>query len=665
MFENLFSPIKINQVEIKNRIVFPAMGLLYSLDKKLNDRYENFYVERARGGAGIVTVGPVGIGQLGVGLGALSIETDEDIPSFARLVEKIKQAGARAWIQLYHAGAYVRPVQISGQQPFAPSAQYCTFSGTQTREMTLEDIKAIQEAFVRCGERAEAAGFDGVEIIGSAGYLICQFLSPLTNQRTDQYGGSFENRVRFPREIIEQMRVRLGPHYPITIRIAGNDFVPGSNTDLEIQDFARVYEKAGVDAINVTGGWHEANIPQLTMELPRGGFSYLAQNIKNVANIPVMASNRITDPYTAEQIIKDGMADMVNLGRVLMADPAWPVKAKAGHTEQICPCVACLQGCMDELFNLRPAICMVNARTGFEGERKIAPTSTPKSVMVIGGGPGGLEAAFRAAQAGHKVQLYEKAERLGGQLWIAGTPPNKQELWEIIKFYDQMLKMHGVQVFLNTEVDIELIKRRCPDYIIAAEGAKALVPPIEGIEDASVVSAWDALKKDVQLGTDIAIIGGGAVGLEAAHYIARKGTISPDTLYFLFKHEAETVERLKQLLLVGNKKITIFEMTPRVGRDVGKSTRWGLFDSLAKHGVTIITEARVQSIHAGLVTYEKNGAQYQQFDHIINAAGSESVRTVADQLKQTGIPFAIVGDSVRPAQILNAIHEAYLAVMNI
>jgi 2,4-dienoyl-CoA reductase (NADPH2) len=513
-------------------------------------------------------------------------------------------------------------------------------------------------------ERAKQAGFDGVEIIASAGYLICQFLSPLRNQRTDEYGGSFENRIRFVREIIEQMRQRLGPDYPITIRIAGNDYVPGSNTDIETQEFAKVYEKAGVDAISVTGGWHESHVPQLTMEVPRGGFAYLAQIIKNTVSIPVIASNRIPEPAMAERLLRDGCADMVNLGRVLLADPYWPAKAEAGRPEQIIPCVACLQGCMDELFQLRPVKCMVNPRSGFEGERKINKSSVPKKVMVIGAGPAGLEAACRAAEAGHQVELYEKADHIGGQLRIAGTPPHKQELWELIRYYREMLKVHGVKVFLNTEVHLEMIKNNQPDYVIAAEGAEIIVPPIEGIDGDNVFSAWEVLKNNPQLGRKVAIIGGGSVGLETAHFIAEKGTISPETLYFLFKHDAQTPERLRELLFKGNKEVTVFELMPKAGKDVGKSTKWELLQSLAKLGVNIITSAKVLTIKDNTLTFEKDGAiQTARFDNIIYATGSKSVRTLADQLATTRIPFSVIGDSVRPAKIMDAIHEAYVAVM--
>jgi len=296
MFKYLFSPIVINQLAIKNRIAYPSLGLLYSYDSKLNDRYYAYFKERAKGGAGIVTVGPVGIDDLGAGLAALSIASDEAIADFKKLTQIIKAEGARAWIQLFHAGAYAFPFLIDNQTPIAPSAVYSNYSKTTPREMTPEDIERVQNAFARAAERALEAGFDGIEIIGSAGYLICQFLSPKTNLRTDEYGGSFENRLRFPTETLALTRKRIGPDTPLTIRMAGNDFIQGSHTDADAPAIARAYESAGVDALNVTGGWHETRVPQLPMELPRAALTYLALNIKKAVNIPVMASNRISDP---------------------------------------------------------------------------------------------------------------------------------------------------------------------------------------------------------------------------------------------------------------------------------------------------------------------------------------------------------------------------------
>lgn len=665
MYNMIFSPIQINQTEIRNRIVYPSLNLLYSPDGKLTDRHKAFFVERARGGAGIITVGPVGVGELGCGQGMLEITRDESIASFKELAESIQAEGAKAWIQLFHGGAYLHPYKIGGRQPMAPSPIYNPYARVTPREMTSEDIKNVQTAFLDCAERARLAGFDGIEIIASAGYLIPQFLSPLRNKRTDDYGGSFDNRVRFAREIIEQMRHRLGKDYPITIRMAGNDFVPGSTTDLETPAYAKVYEKAGVDAVNVTGGWHESRVPQITMAVPRGGFSYLAQSIKEAVNIPVMASNRISDPLTAERILRDGCADMVSLGRVLLADPYWPLKARNGRSEQIRPCVACSQGCMDEIYAGRPVMCTVNPRTGFEAIRNISSAASPKRVMVVGSGPGGLEAAWRAAKAGHRVELYEKSGQIGGQLVIAGAPPHKQELWQLIKYYREMLNTYGVQLFLNTAVDIDLVRQRNPDYVIAAEGAETELPNINGIDGRGVISAWQLLQGDIHLGTRIAVIGGGAVGLETALFIAAQGTISPETLHFLFSYEGESLDRLRQLLFKGNKDVTVFEKDPKVGQGVGKTSKWGLLDNLKKHGVKIITGVEVGSIKDGIITFEVNGDQRSAaFDNIVIATGSKPVRKIARALETYGIPFSVVGDSVLPGQITDAVHQAYLAVMN-
>lgn len=666
MYRYLFSPIKINKLEIKNRIAYPALGLLYSYDSKLNDRYYNYFKERAEGGTGLMTVGPVGIDFLGSGILALSLANDEAIPSFQKLTSIIKKGGARAWVQLFHAGAYSHPFLIDGKDPIAPSPLYSVYSKATPREMSKDDIKEVQEAYVNAAVRAVEAGFDGVEILASGGYLITQFLSPLKNKRTDEYGGSFENRIRFPREVIELVRMRVGPDYPLTIRMAGNDFVAGSNTDIETPEFAKVYEKAGIDAINVTGGWHETKVPQLPMELPRSGYSYLALNIKKVVSVPVIASNRISDPGSAEKIIRDGYADMVNLGRVLIADPEWPLKAFEGRADEIRPCVACSQGCTDEVFSGRPVFCVGNPQAGFEAERKIEKTKSPKNVMVVGTGAAGLEAAITAKKAGHNVELYEKDDDIGGQLWIASAPPHKQEIREFIRYYRALVSKYKIPLFLNTCVDKELISKKRPDHIIIAEGAEAAVPPVEGTDDQNVLSAWKVLKDNPPLAKNVAIIGGGAVGLETALFIASKGTISPEILYFLFAYEAESPERLKELMFKGSCSVTVFEMLHKIGKDIGKSTRWVVFDNLKRYGVKTITGAKVSSVRNGKVIFEKDGNKEEMiFGNIILASGSRPVKKLSAEISALGIPFTTVGDCIVPGRINDAIHGGFLAALKI
>lgn len=666
MFDTLFSPITINKTVVKNRIAYPSLGLLYSYDGKLNDKYYHFFAERARGGAGIVTVGPVGFDVVGSGKVILVLDDDDKIPDFKKATSIIKKEGALSWIQLFHAGAYSYSKFMGGPDPIAPSPIYSQYSKLVPREMTLDDIREAQEGFVKAALRAKEAGFDGVEIIASAGYLITQFLSPLKNKRTDRYGGSFENRVRFPREILEMLRAALGPDYPISVRMAGNDFVEGSNTSSETPAFAKVYEQAGADLLSVTGGWHEAHVPQLPMDAPRSVYSYLALNVRREVSVPVSASNRITDPFSAEQLIKDGFCDIVNLARVLIADPYWPKKAQEGDVDEIRPCVACNQGCTDSIFSGKAVYCIANARAGFEGERNINRAAAPKRIMVVGSGPAGLEAAVRAAEAGHRVELHEKSDRIGGQLWIAGTPPHKHELWELVNYYDALLDRYDIDVVLGHEVTADYIKEEKPDHVILAEGAEPLTPRIDGIDDPKVYSAWDVLANDPMIGPSIAVIGGGAVGLETAEFLAAKGTLPPEAMHFLFMYEAETVERLRELCTRGTKKVTVFEMLPKAAGDVGRSTRWVLMGSVKRYGIEVITGARVTAMRGGTVTFERNGAaESMRFDAIVNAVGSRPVRKVADAMEKSGIPYTVIGDAKKIGQIDKAVHDGFMAVMDL
>ncbi|HCY84239.1 MAG TPA: hypothetical protein DHV36_03795 [Desulfobacteraceae bacterium] len=398
------------------------------------------------------------------------------------------------------------------------------------------------------------------------------------------------------------------------------------------------------------------------MELPRSGFSFLAMNVRRAVSIPVMASNRITTPEQAEKILRDGQADMVNLGRVLIADPYWPRKAKEGRPEEIRPCVACSQGCTDELFNGRPVSCIGNARAGFEGERRIRITDHPKKIMIAGAGIAGLEVAVTAARTGHRPVLYDRAADIGGQIYIAAAPPHKSELLEFVRYYRAMLKKYDIPVRLNTEVTPDLIRNQAPDHLIIAQGAAPLVPPIKGIDDTSVISSWDVLADDPALGKRVAVIGGGAVGLETAHFAARKGCLTPDMLHFLMTYEALSPERLREYMFKGTSRVTVFEMLEKAGQDVGKSTRWILMGNLDRHGVKIRTSARVMSIRDGELTWEQDGAlRKETFDTIILASGAKPVNTLVPLAEEMGLSHTVIGDSLNVGRINDAVHGGFLA----
>ncbi|MFO7885233.1 MAG: FAD-dependent oxidoreductase [Desulfobacteraceae bacterium] len=662
----LFSPISINTVEIKNRIAYPSLGLVYSFDRKLNSRYMEFYRARAEGGAGIVTVGPCGVDFIGSGIAFLGIDNDAAIDDFKQLTAVIKKGGAKSWIQLFHSGAYAHPFLIDNQTPMAPSAVYSKYSKTTPREMTIEDIQTVISAFAQAAARAKRAGFDGVEIIGSAGYLISQFLSPKTNKRKDKYGGALDSRLKFPIEVIKKIREAVGPHYPVTIRMAGNDFVEGSNTLKDAALIAGAYEKSGIDAINVTGGWHETKVPQLPYVLPESGFSYLALNIKKAVSVPVMASNRISSPDTAENILREGCADMINLGRVLIADPKWPIKAFQGKYNEIRPCVACSQFCTDRVFSGKPVGCIGNPLAGFERERRLEKSPVSKKVLVAGAGPAGLEAAVTAAKRGHRVEIHERSGAIGGQIPLAASIPHKSSFSRFITYYKAMIKRCRIEVYLNSTVDMALIQQRNPDFVVAATGAEPLMPGIKGINGPNVMSSWDFLKTNPWTGQHLAVIGGGAVGLETALFAASKGTISPDTLEFLFSYNAENNDTLQELLFNGSVKVTIFEQMEKAGKDIGISTRWVVLDQLKKHNVTIITGAEVISIDNTCVVYKKDNQEIaRSFDCIVAAAGSKPVNRLGAALKDSDLPYTEIGDCTSPGNIGKAIHQGYLAAMKI
>ncbi|MBE9547170.1 MAG: NADH:flavin oxidoreductase, partial [Proteobacteria bacterium] len=386
--EALFTPIDIGNLKLKNRIVMPAMHLNYTPDGEVTDKLIAFYEERAKGGAALIIVGGCAVDEYGGYLNMIGISDDRFIPGLKRLTDVVHRHGALIASQLFHGGRYIHSSFI-GRSPVAPSPIASGLTREEPREMTIEDIKYTTDSFARAAERAKEAGFDAVEIIGSAGYLITQFLSPITNKRTDEYGGSFENRMRFGLEVAGAVRNAVGKDFTVLIRLGGNDFMPGGNTNREIRLFAAELEKCGIDAFDITGGWHESRVPQITMGVPRGGYTYLARGVKKVVSKPVISCNRINDPFLADKIIREGSADMAGFARGLIADPEMPNKARNGRLNEITPCIGCNQGCLDNVFVMKPIECMVNPRAGRELDAPpISKTETPKKVMVIGGGPG-------------------------------------------------------------------------------------------------------------------------------------------------------------------------------------------------------------------------------------------------------------------------------------
>jgi 2,4-dienoyl-CoA reductase (NADPH2) len=665
-FPHLFSPIKINNMQLKNRVVLTAMHLFYTPEGRVTDRLTDFYTVRARGGVGLIIVGGCRIDEYGGAGSMLRIDDDRFIPGLRTLVNAVKAEGSQIAAQLYQAGRYAHSSMIDGRKPISASAIRSKLTGESPRALELDEIPALQGKFAEAALRAKDSGFDAVEILGSAGYLISQFLSPLTNKREDRYGGSFDNRMRFGLEVTEKVREAVGSDYPIIMRLAGNEFMKGGNTNEEAKAFASELEKVGVDLFNVTGGWHETRVPQLTMFVPRKGFVYLAQGIKSAVSVPVLSSNRINDPYLAEEIIRNGQADLVTIARGLLADPDFLTKAKEGKSDQIYHCVGCNQGCFDAVFMNRPVTCLVNPRAGKEAATEITPATQRKKVLVIGGGPAGMKAACTAAERGHQVTLAERANELGGQLLLNRNIPGRREMVTAAADLASNLRALNVNILLGKEVDKGLVKDMEPDVAILATGASPLFPKIPGIESQSVVTAWDVLSGKAHVDERVVIVGGNAVGLETALYIADQGTLPPEVLHFLAANRAESWETLERLINRGNKHVTVVEMMKRPGQDIGSSTRWTVMMELRRLGVTILTGTKAVGIKAEGVEIEKGqNRDLLPADSVVVAVGAEPENWLVDEIGDLAPQIITIGDAKTPRNALEAIKEGFLTGLKI
>ena len=653
----LFEPISVGQMELKNRIAMPAIHHSYTPEGFVNERLIKYYETRARGGAGLITVGGCSIDTLGQGPMMIGLHDDQFIEGLGKLVRTIKENGAAAAAQLYHAGRYTHSL-MTGQKPIAPSAVPSRLTKETPQEMTLEDIETVQENYVQASLRAKAAGFDAVEILASAGYLICQFLSPLTNQRTDQYGGSWENRKRFGLEVVNRVKEAVGNDYTMMVRISGHDFVPGSNSSREAALFAQELEAAGISCINVTGGWHESRVPQITGELPRGGFAYLARGIKEAVQIPVIASNRINDPFTAEYILKADMADLVNMGRPLIADPDLPRKAAGGKYSSIRRCIACNQGCFDRVFSLQDVHCTVNPLAGREFELQITAAETKRNILIIGGGPAGMETARVAAQRGHRVKIWEKNERLGGHLSYSAMPPGKDDFITFLDYYEDVLPRYGVEIVLNREASAGEIIAEEADVVVIATGGRGTPPPFPVKEGAAVFSSLQILDGTVVPGKRVVVIGGGSVGCETAVSVARMGTISAENLKFLLENEAETPERLQELLNKGTREVTLLELEKGIGRDIGISTRWVTIKCIRRLGITVLDQYQVKEVNpSGVVVVKEGKESLIPADTVGLAIGAIANNDLYYKLEGEVKELYLIGDALKPQKITEAVRE--------
>lgn len=659
----LFTPYKINKMELKNRIIMSAMHLAYADNKCISKRDIEFYKARAKGGAAAIVL-VAGVNGLAGPLDMHSIDDDRYIEGFKNLSNILHEYNSKLIIQLFHGGRNAYPAILGGKNPVSSSAIPSPIYKTVPKTMTIEEIKATVEDFGRAAARCKEAGTDGVEISCSAGYLLTQFLSPLVNQRTDKYGGTKENRMRFPREVIKKVRNYVGRDYPVILRISGSDMIPGGYGIDFMQEFCSSLEPGLVDAISVTGGWHEAPIPQISSHLPEGGYAFLAEAVKRVVNVPVIACNRINSGEVAERILQKGLADFVSCGRAFLADAEFANKIRDGRP--INKCQACNKGCIERVLKGKDVRCAFNYRTGLE-YIPVEKSNKKKKILVVGGGPTGMEAARSAAVKGYEVVLCTKEDKLGGLLAVAAKPPYKQDIWEYVEYMNKEIEKLNIDVRYNTGVDGDLIISLKPDHVILAVGGTPIIPHIEGLDANSIFFAEDVLKGDrdvlvrLRRGKTV-IIGGGSVGLETANFLAEQVFSTTESIDFLNKF----VPREMKKNLFSPLDITVIEMDKKVGNNLG-GAKWILLSELKQLGIKIMTNTKVLAVKdKTIIAADDEDEKSIPADNIILAIGYKpSGVDLINYLDTNGCPYTVVGDAKKSKDVMEDTKEAYEAVMNI
>ncbi len=643
----LLEPIEVGSMQLRNRIVMAPMETMHNhADGSVSQTMIDYYVERARGGVGLIVVQNSAVDTLASrsAIGQLCINSDHMIPGLAKLVEACRLEGAAIVIQLGHGGRQTKPSSNPGTHIVAPSPIPVEVPGAKPevipREITLEEIEEVQNAFAAAAQRAKMAGFDGVEIHGAHGYLIGGFISPKTNLRKDKYGGPLESRAKFALEIIEKTRAAVGDDFTVGFRMSADEFVTGGLNPDDAALYGKLIADAGVDYIHVSAATNESR-PHLfpIMYYEKGHLVHLAQGIKRaVKDIPIIAVGSL-DVEVGEKALQEGKADLIAFGRGLIADPELPNKLAANRVADIRPCIFGNEGCLSNLSKFRPLRCEVNPRAGREGTFRLTPAATKKKVMVIGGGIAGMEAARTASLRGHNVTLVEKNDRLGGHLIEASAPKFKSTIKELLRWAERQVDKGGIKVRLNTEATPGLIKKAKPDVLIIAAGSVGKVPPLPGNDKPSVVMGTQVLSGQAELGASVVVVGGGTVGSETALYIA---------------------EELK-------KKVTIIEMLDEILVDHETLHKVVLKERLQAANVRVHTSFILKEItDTGIICEDKNWNLHEiDADTVVLCIGFDPRKNILTEIAGLAPEIYAIGDCVEARRIYNAFEEAWQAVLKI
>ncbi|MEU7338332.1 NADPH-dependent 2,4-dienoyl-CoA reductase [Streptomyces sp. NPDC007074] len=652
-YPHLLNPLDLGFTTLPNRVLMGSMHVGLEEAERGFERMAEFYATRARGGVGLMVTGGIAPNDAGRPYeGGAKLTTEAEADQHAGITAAVHREGGRIALQILHFGRYAYH-----QDLVAPSALQAPISPFTPHALTDAGVEQTIEDYVRTARLAQRAGYDGVEIMGSEGYLINEFIAVQANRREDRWGGSYENRMRFPVEIVRRVREAVGANFIIIYRLSMLDLVPGGSSLDEVITLARAVEAAGATIINTGIGWHEARIPTIATSVPRGAYAWVTKKVMGAVSVPLVTTNRINTPEIAEQLLADGHADMVSLARPMLADPDFVAKAAAGQPEAINTCIGCNQACLDHTFSGRITSCLVNPRACHETELVLAPTRLRKRVAVVGAGPAGLACAVSAAERGHDVTLYDAAGEIGGQLNVARKVPGKQEFDETIRYFRTQLERLGVDVRLNTRVTAGDVSGH--DEVVVATGVRPRTPEIPGVDHPSVVGYLDVLRDGAPVGDRVAILGAGGIGFDVAEFLTDGGDKASEDPATYFRNWGVDMDYRSPGGLGAPERPApprtvhlLQRKASKVGAGLGKTTGWIHRTELKHRGVTMVPGVRYDRIDdAGLHVTVDGAGQVLEVDTIVLCTGQEPRRDLYEELSAAGHSVHLIGGADVAAEL--------------